>query len=163
MCQPRPLFIFVLSKHKFYRRNCELQWDSNSDRRSRRQALWPLDDHQGPWTQLIFYQWLCVTFAIILAFVHAAIVSATMKWSICRKCWRQVRLGQRTLFHLTNIASENVRTNVLKDHIFWVCFNSCKWKILNFGLYHLSLGKTQPGQGVSYNIQKHNNTNKYVQ
>ena len=55
MCQPRPLFIFVLSKHKFYRRNCELQWDSNSDRRSRRQALWPLDDHQGPWTQLFFY------------------------------------------------------------------------------------------------------------
>ena len=32
------LFIFVLFKHKFYRKNCMLQWDSNSDRWSRRRA-----------------------------------------------------------------------------------------------------------------------------
>ena len=32
------LLIFVLFKHKFYRKNCRLQQDSNSDRRSRRLA-----------------------------------------------------------------------------------------------------------------------------
>ena len=31
-------FIFVLFKHKFYRKNCRLQRDSNSYHRSRRQA-----------------------------------------------------------------------------------------------------------------------------
>ena len=37
MDQPRPLFlfVFVVSKHKFYR-NCRLQWDSNLDHWSRR-------------------------------------------------------------------------------------------------------------------------------
>ena len=32
------LFIFVLFKHKFYRKNCRCQRDLNSDRWSRRQA-----------------------------------------------------------------------------------------------------------------------------
>ena len=32
------LFIFVLFKHKFYRKNCRRQRDSNSDRLSRRRA-----------------------------------------------------------------------------------------------------------------------------
>ena len=37
---PLPLlFIFVLFKHKFYRKNCRRQRDSNSDRRSRRRTL----------------------------------------------------------------------------------------------------------------------------
>ena len=39
------LFIFVLLKHKFYRKNCRLQLDSNSDRRSMYKAstltTWP--------------------------------------------------------------------------------------------------------------------------
>ena len=39
------LFIFVHLKHKFYRKNCRRQWDSNSDHRKRRQACWPLDHH----------------------------------------------------------------------------------------------------------------------
>ena len=41
------LFIFVHFKHKFYRKNCRRQQDSNSDRRSSRQARWPLDHHHG--------------------------------------------------------------------------------------------------------------------
>ena len=45
MGQPRPLFYFVLFKRKFYRKNCSLQRDSNSDCRSARQAHWPLDHH----------------------------------------------------------------------------------------------------------------------
>ena len=47
------LFIFVLFKHKFYRKNCRLQLDSNWDRRSIRQARWPLD-HHGPDVTKIF-------------------------------------------------------------------------------------------------------------
>ena len=39
------LFIFVLFKHKFYRKNCRLQQDLNSDRWSRRRGRWPLDHH----------------------------------------------------------------------------------------------------------------------
>ena len=42
--------IFVLFKHKFYRKNCRLQQDSNSDCRSRRLVCWPLDHHHGPKT-----------------------------------------------------------------------------------------------------------------
>ena len=42
------LFIFVLFKHKFYRKNCRLQLDSKSDCRSRRPTCWPLDHHQCP-------------------------------------------------------------------------------------------------------------------
>ena len=42
------LFIFVLFKHKFYRKNCRHQQDSNSDHRSWRRARWPLDHHHGP-------------------------------------------------------------------------------------------------------------------
>ena len=40
MGQPRPLFlfIFILFKHKFYRKNCRLQRDSSLDRRSRSRA-----------------------------------------------------------------------------------------------------------------------------
>ena len=41
------LFIFVLFKHKFYRKNCRYQQDSNSDRRNRRRACWPLNHHHG--------------------------------------------------------------------------------------------------------------------
>ena len=37
------VFIFVLFTHKFYRKNCRRQRDSNSDRRSWRRARWPLD------------------------------------------------------------------------------------------------------------------------
>ena len=43
------LFIFVLFKHKFYRKNCRLQQDSNLDHRSWRQARWPLDHHHSPY------------------------------------------------------------------------------------------------------------------
>ena len=42
------LFIFILFRHKFYRKNCRLQGYSNSDRPSRRQARWPLDHRGGP-------------------------------------------------------------------------------------------------------------------
>ena len=49
MGQPRLLlFIFVLFKHKFNRKNCRRQRDSNLDRWSRRQAHWPLDHPHGP-------------------------------------------------------------------------------------------------------------------
>ena len=49
MGQSQPLFVyFVLFKHKFYRKNCRRQQDSNSDRRSRRRVRWPLDHHHGP-------------------------------------------------------------------------------------------------------------------
>ena len=37
------LFIFGQFKHKFYRKNCRFQQESNSDRRNRRRAHWPLD------------------------------------------------------------------------------------------------------------------------
>ena len=36
---PGPPFVFF--KHKFYRKNCRLQLDSNLDRRKRRRARWP--------------------------------------------------------------------------------------------------------------------------
>ena len=49
MGQPRPLlFIFVHFTHKFYRKNCRLQQNLNSDHRNRRQACWSLDYHHGP-------------------------------------------------------------------------------------------------------------------
>ena len=49
MRQLRPLFrLFLFFKHKFYRKICRRQQDSNSDRRSRRQARWPLDHHHDP-------------------------------------------------------------------------------------------------------------------
>ena len=56
MGQPRPLFwfIFVLFKHKFYRKYRRLQWDSNSDRQSRRRARWPLDHHHGPFDNFFY-------------------------------------------------------------------------------------------------------------
>ena len=41
------LLIFVLFKHKFYRKNCRLQRDSNSDHHRRWQARWPLNHHHG--------------------------------------------------------------------------------------------------------------------
>ena len=46
------LFIFVLFKHTFYWR------DSNSDRRNRRRARWPLDNHHDPISILRLKQWL---------------------------------------------------------------------------------------------------------
>ena len=52
------LFTFVLFKHKFYRKNCRRQWDSNSDRRSRRWARWALDHcHHGP-ISIFSFTWL---------------------------------------------------------------------------------------------------------
>ena len=46
---PRPLFVYYCCfKHKFYRKNCRCQQDLNSDRRSRRQARWPLDHTTAP-------------------------------------------------------------------------------------------------------------------
>ena len=46
MGQPRPLlFVFILFKHKFYKKNCRRQHDSNSDRWSSKWVRWPLD-HQ---------------------------------------------------------------------------------------------------------------------
>ena len=50
------LFLFIF-KHKFYRKNCMLQRDSNSDRWSRSRARWPLDHHHGP-IFLYFLSWL---------------------------------------------------------------------------------------------------------
>ena len=46
---PNPgLFLFIFFKQKSYRKNSRIQRDSNSDRRSRRWACWPLDHHHGP-------------------------------------------------------------------------------------------------------------------
>ena len=42
------LFIFILNKHKFYRKKCSLQQDSNSDCQSSRWARWPIDHHPVP-------------------------------------------------------------------------------------------------------------------
>ena len=41
-------FIFVLFNKNFTEKFCRSQRDSNSDRRSRRRARWPLDHHHGP-------------------------------------------------------------------------------------------------------------------
>ena len=41
------LFSFF-SNTIFTEKNCRRQWDSNSDRRSRRQTRWPLDHHHCP-------------------------------------------------------------------------------------------------------------------
>ena len=48
------LLIFILFKHKFYRKNCRLQWNSNSGHQNRR-ARWPLDHHHhhGPKFELL--------------------------------------------------------------------------------------------------------------
>ena len=47
--QPRPLFVYFRSfQQQFYRKNCRLQRESNSDRWSRRRARWPLDHHHSP-------------------------------------------------------------------------------------------------------------------
>ena len=49
MDQPRPLFAYFRSfqAHILIEKNCRLQLDSNSDRRSRMWARWPLDHHHG--------------------------------------------------------------------------------------------------------------------
>ena len=48
MGQPWPLlFVFVLFKHKFYKRNCRLERDLNSDCWCRRRICWPLDHPHG--------------------------------------------------------------------------------------------------------------------
>ena len=66
---PRSLFclFFVLFKHKFYRKNCRCQQDSNSESRSRRRARWPLDHHHGlnihslfDWKSLFNFLWTSV-------------------------------------------------------------------------------------------------------
>ena len=67
MGQPRPLFcLFLFFSITILQKNCRPQRDSNSDRRSRRRARWPLDHHHGPWNALmlalhnlvlIFYSW----------------------------------------------------------------------------------------------------------
>ena len=50
------LFIFVLFRLKFYRNNCRLWRDSNSDWRIRRRAHWPLDHHHhGPSSDLLIF------------------------------------------------------------------------------------------------------------
>ena len=55
------LFIFVLFKHTFYRKNCRLQRDSNLDRWNRRQERWPLDHHHhGPLSRIVCKQSNCV-------------------------------------------------------------------------------------------------------
>ena len=47
--KPGPyLFISVLFKHKFYRKNCKLHRDLNSDLWHWREARWPLDHNNGP-------------------------------------------------------------------------------------------------------------------
>ena len=49
MGQPRPLFcLFLFFSITILQKNCRPQRDSNSDRRNRRWARWPLDHHHGP-------------------------------------------------------------------------------------------------------------------
>ena len=48
MGPPRPLFVYFRSfQTQIVQKNYRLQRDSNSDRRSRRRARWPLDHHHG--------------------------------------------------------------------------------------------------------------------
>ena len=69
-------FIFVLFRHIFYRKNCGLLQDLNSDRRSRRQACWPLDHHPNlyyclaPISLPLLSMPLSLTFASILSLSH---------------------------------------------------------------------------------------------
>ena len=53
-------FIFVLFKHKFYRKHCRLQRDSNLGYPSRRQARWPLDHHHSPVFDFVYQHKLFV-------------------------------------------------------------------------------------------------------
>ena len=63
------LFIFVLFKHKIYRKTSKLQRDSNSDRQSRRRANWPLDHHHGPWYMTLLMTMLVLK--LLLLFLMA--------------------------------------------------------------------------------------------
>ena len=48
MGQPWPLFVYFCSfQQQFYRKMVDFSGESNSDRRSRRQARWPLDHHNS--------------------------------------------------------------------------------------------------------------------
>ena len=44
---PASFWIFSFFSNTILQKNCRLQRDSNSDCRSRKQARWPLDNHQG--------------------------------------------------------------------------------------------------------------------
>ena len=62
------LLIFVLFKHQFYRKNCRLQQDSNSDRRSRRLARWQIDHcHGASYPHLCSFHFLCFTFRVSIS------------------------------------------------------------------------------------------------
>ena len=70
------LFIFVLFKHKFYRKNCRRQQDSNSDRWSRRRARWPLDHHHGPNLRILTIDNVRSWFAILAGGVTGIFISS---------------------------------------------------------------------------------------
>ena len=49
MGNPRPLFVSFFSNTNFTLKTVDDIRDSNSDRRRRRRARWPLDHHHGSW------------------------------------------------------------------------------------------------------------------
>ena len=53
---PIKMFYFRSFQTQILQKICSLQRDSNSDRRSRRQARWPFDHHHGPWISDVSYK-----------------------------------------------------------------------------------------------------------
>ena len=78
------LFIFVLFKHKFHRKNCRRQRNSNSDRRRGRWACWPLDHHhRGPRFSFLFLLNL-VSYMICYDLFRT---TRTWCWELCTAAW----------------------------------------------------------------------------
>ena len=84
------LFIFVLFKHKFTEKNCRRKKVSNSDRRSRRRACWPLNHHHGP--QVLFLA--CLLFRSSSSDLHLSLSFSLSLFSfICTLSLFFVRLS----------------------------------------------------------------------
>ena len=90
------LFIFVLFKHAFYRNNCRLQRDSNSDHWSRGRARWPLDHHHGQARHTL------LTIKLVRNKNHFLLF-----WSLVISCW-ELKLKK-------NVRDKNWRINWLAN------------------------------------------------
>ena len=78
MDQPRPLFVYFRPwQSPFYRWSCRLQQHSNSDRRSRRGARWPLD--HGPLSSLLSC-WKSPSFFLCLHFFRTSFKRMSFKF-----------------------------------------------------------------------------------
>ena len=78
--RPGLLPIFNLLQHTFYRKNCRRQRDSNSDRRTRRQARWPLDHHHGG-----RQRWPLLSKWNVPAYQHTSLEGTNAKICFCHR------------------------------------------------------------------------------